>query len=86
MTVGVYSKQLSDGSPAGTIVGQSSTDLVGFYGTAGVVRGTSAAAVSTSVSILISSGYGFSTQAQADAIVTLVNALRLALVTNGMIG
>lgn len=25
-------KQLSDGNPAGTILGQSATDLVGFYG------------------------------------------------------
>ena len=35
MTVGVYSKQNSDGGPSGTILGQSTTDLVGFHGTAG---------------------------------------------------
>ncbi len=34
MTVGVYPKQLSDGSPAGTVFGQSATDLIGFYGVA----------------------------------------------------
>lgn len=38
MTVGVYPKQLSDGSPAGTTLGQSSTDLVSFYGVTPVVR------------------------------------------------
>lgn len=25
-------KQLSDGNPSGTLLGQSSTDLIGFYG------------------------------------------------------
>lgn len=78
-------KQLSDGGPDGLKVGQSATDKVGFYGTTPVVQQTSQAAVSTSVAIAISSGYGFSTQAQADAIVTLVNALRLAMVNNGLI-
>jgi hypothetical protein len=43
MTVGVYPKQLSDGSPAGTTLGQSSTDLVSFYGVTPVVRPASIA-------------------------------------------
>lgn len=37
VAVGVYPKQLSDGSPAGTIFGQSSADLIGFYGVATAV-------------------------------------------------
>jgi len=44
MTVGVYPKQLSDGSPDGLKIGQSSTDLVGFYGVTPVAKG---AAVTT---------------------------------------
>lgn len=34
MTVGVYPKQLGDGGPSGTVMGQSATDLIGFYGVA----------------------------------------------------
>ena len=44
MTVGVYPKQLSDGSPDGLKIGQSSTDLVGFYVVTPVAKG---AAVTT---------------------------------------
>lgn len=38
MTVGVYPKQLSDGSSDGLKIGQSSTDLIGFYGATPVTR------------------------------------------------
>jgi len=34
MTVGVYPKQLADAGPSGTLMGQSATDLIGFYGVA----------------------------------------------------
>lgn len=43
MTVGVYPKQMSDGSSDGLKVGQSATDLVGFYGVTPVVRPASIA-------------------------------------------
>lgn len=79
-------RQLSDGAADGNSLGQSATDKVSFYGATPVVRGATAAAVSTSASILVSSGYGFSSQAQADSIVTLVNALRLAMLNAGLIG
>lgn len=38
MTVGVYPKQMSDGSGDGLKIGQSATDLIGFYGVTPVVR------------------------------------------------
>lgn len=47
MTVGVYPKQLSDASPAGTTLGQSSTDLVSFYGATPVVRPAAVTALVT---------------------------------------
>ena len=31
-------RQLSDGNPAGTVMGQSGTDKIGFYGKTPVVR------------------------------------------------
>lgn len=38
-------KQLSDGNPDGTKLGQSSTDLVGFYGATPVARPSVPAAI-----------------------------------------
>ena len=37
-------KQLSDGGPDGTTLGQSTTDKVGFFGTAPVVKPTASTA------------------------------------------
>lgn len=79
-------KQLSDAGD-GTILGQSSSDLISFHNASPSAQrsGAAQAAVSASVAIAISSGYGFATAAQADAIVTLVNELRAALVAKGLI-
>jgi UDP-N-acetyl-D-mannosaminuronic acid transferase (WecB/TagA/CpsF family) len=74
-------KQLSDGNPDGTVLGQSSTDLIGFYGlTTPVVRraGAAQAAVATTASTS-TTPFGYTTQAQADAIVTLVNEMRATI-------
>lgn len=57
-----------------------------MFGATPIVQpsGASQAAVITTAATQ-SSPFGFATQAQADAIVTLVNALRLALVNLGAI-
>ena len=78
-------RQLSDGNSIGTILGQSSSDVIGFYGrfsnTSGisqlVVVGSSIGAVSTAVQ---STGgtvttWQFTTSTQAQAIVSTVVAL-----------
>lgn len=68
------------GSNGGFVVGDSG-DKVAFYGGTAVVRRTGAAqaAVATTAATNIAP-YGFTTAAQADAIITLVNELRDALV------
>lgn len=78
-------KQLSDGGTAGTVLGQSASDLIGFHGTAGTaqVALSATAAVSTAAATSGSAIYGF-TSAQANGIVALSNALRAALVTKGL--
>jgi len=78
-------QQLSDGNGDGVCVGQSATDKVGFYGATPIVQRASAdqAAVATTAPTN-SSPYGYS-QAQATAIITLVNELRAALVAAGII-
>ncbi len=40
-------KQLSDGGPEGTTLGQSSTDLIGFYGATPVVRPSAVTTLAT---------------------------------------
>jgi len=91
------SKQLSDARTDGVLVGQSTTDLVGFYGTTPIVQrsGSAQAAVATSTittAATTTSPWGFATSTQADAIAaqvvllrTLTNELRAAQVAVGLI-
>lgn len=70
---------LVDSSSSTTILGAlSGTIPVGMRSGAAQAAVTTTAATSTTP-------YGFSTAAQADAIVTLVNELRATLVANGII-
>ena len=80
-------RQLSDQGPAGTLWGASTTDLIGAYGSATPVaqRAGSAQAAVTTTAPTSTTPYGFSTSAQAAAIVTLVNELRAALVALNLI-
>lgn len=77
-------KQLSDGGPDGTSLGQSATDKVGFYGASPIVQrsGSAQAAVATTAATS-STPYGYS-QAQANGIVTLLNEIRATLVAAGL--
>lgn len=76
-------KQLSDGGSAGTLLGQTATDLVGFYGGTPAVQipVTTAPAATAATS---STPYGYS-QAQADAILTWVRTVDAALKARGLI-
>lgn len=76
-------KQLSDGGPDGVCLGQSATDLVGFFGTTPVARDTGFTAPAATAATN-SSPYGFS-QAQADAIVAWVRKADAALKAHGLI-
>lgn len=83
------------GSPDGTIIGKSDGKL-GFFGKAPTVKATVSTTVGSAVATTAAtstSPFGYSSAAQADAIVANVNALRvdlLALVTElrakGVIG
>lgn len=71
---------------AGLLIGNAITDKIGFFGTTPIVQraGAAQAAVSATGSTN-STPYGYTTSTQADAIVTLVNELRAALVAFGLI-
>ena len=82
-------KYLDNARSDGTIFGQSSADLIGFYGlSAGVAQPALSAfpAVATTAGInssISSSCFGF-TSGQCAAIIALVNGLRAQQVTLGL--
>jgi ABC-type sulfate transport system permease subunit len=70
-------RQLSDANPDGTLLGQSSTDKIGFYGATPVVKTSITDYTTTTLSISTSHyGYG-STQANA------LNAAVVAIMARG---
>jgi hypothetical protein len=77
-------RQLSDGNPDGNVLGQSASDLISFYNGAPVAQrsGAAQAAVPTTAPTN-SSPFGFS-QAQAEAIIVLLNEIRMTLVGLGL--
>lgn len=88
-------RQLSDGNSQGTMLGQSSTDKIGFYNvSSGAVAAqtlTTTAAVVTTTAATSTNPFGFSTSTQANAVVTQLNAavadigsIKALLVTYGL--
>ncbi len=79
---------LGDGNPDGVSLGAGTTALVSLYGVTPVAQRASAsqAAVETTLAVSTTSNiWGFSTSTQANAVVTLVNEMRAALVAVGLI-
>lgn len=78
--------QGSNANSEGRTFGQSTTDLISFYGVTPIAQRTNAsqAAVGTTASTTTSPA-GYTTTTQANAIVTLVNELRAAMVALGAI-
>ena len=78
-------RELSDKGPDGTRLGQSSTDLVGFYGASPVVRQTSTTAPSATISVSVSATiWAYSTSTQCDAIVAALRAIDTTLRNLGL--
>jgi len=77
---------LGNGNPDGTIIGQTSTELIAFYAATPVAQpsGSAQGAVSTAAATTGAAIYGF-TSAQANGIVALLNQIRSDLVTLGLI-
>jgi hypothetical protein len=80
-------QQLSNKNDDGAILGQSSSDLIGFYGlSAGVARPSVSAYTTTTASVSTSTNWGYTTSTQADAINTQIVAITAALRTMGLVG
>lgn len=77
--------QLSNGNSEGTILGQSTSDKIAFYGGTPAAQRANAsqAAVSTTASTTTTPA-GYATTTQANAIVTLVNEMRAVLVAHNL--
>ena len=84
-------KQLSDGNPTGTTLGQSITDKIAFYAVTPITQPTHAdqAAITTTVVSGYSTNtvtvWGFASGTQASAAIALLNVLRSNLVSLGLI-
>lgn len=77
-------KQLSDGGPDGTKLGQSTADLISFYGTTAVSQRTSTD-LSASIATVASSASFGATQATAlNSAVLAVNEIRTTLKNLGL--
>ncbi|NBP02312.1 MAG: hypothetical protein EBU90_19775 [Proteobacteria bacterium] len=70
---------------AGGMFGTTTSQLVGFHGTAGTIQRAAAAqaAVATTAATQ-TTPWGYSTQAQADGVITLLNEIRTVLVNKGL--
>lgn len=65
-------------------VGNATTDTIAFYGVSGSTQQTKATAVTTTGATSTTNAYGYTTAAQADAIVTAVNAIIVQLTNLGL--
>ena len=88
VTINSNSRRLSDGRTDGTTLGNSASDPISFHGAdpvAQVALSATAAVATTAAASATSSAavYGFSS-AQANGVISLINALRAALITKGL--
>lgn len=75
-------KQLSDKGTDGTLLGQSATDLISFYGATPVVQPSVLSAVTTTQPT--ATVFGFTTTAQFNALISAVNTIIANLKTLGL--
>ena len=78
-------QQLSKGAGAGAVLGQSSSDLVGFHGVTPTAMASGAALATLAITSATTGGFGFTTSAQAMALVDQVKAVVSVLKTKGIL-
>lgn len=79
-------RQLSDGNSQGTVLGRSTADLIGFYGTTTGVAQQTITSTATALAIIptqtaSSAGFGASTAAIMTSTFALVSALQADIIT-----
>ena len=78
-------EQVTYNSPSGAQIGKSATEKVAFFGATPIVQYATIAAVTTTGGTSTTNAYGFTTAAQADAIVTSLNSVIDALKDLGLV-
>lgn len=73
--------QLSQGAPDGTLLGQSTTDKIGFFGATTVVKQTGAAAYTKTTTTTTTTT---ALTVDITALASLVNTMRTAMVNLGL--
>jgi hypothetical protein len=77
-------RQISDGNPDGTVLGQSASDKIAFYNVTPIPQRSGAAQAAVDATPPINTNaFGFS-QEQATALLALVNEIRATLVAVGL--
>jgi hypothetical protein len=77
-------KELSDGGDDGVRLGQSATDKVGFFGKAPAAQRSGAAQAAAPAGGTGATAGAYDTANNRDALINLVNEMRLVLVTHGL--
>jgi hypothetical protein len=82
-------KQLSDGNPDGTGLGQSASDLISFFAATPVVQQTAPAAITTTIlsshsTQINNTVWAFASQTQASGAITAINTFRTILNNLGL--
>ena len=78
-------RELTDARPDGARVGQSATEMIGFWGQTPCDQPGAIASVNTTAATSTTNAFGYTTSTQADAIVTTINSILAALRECGMI-
>lgn len=67
-----------------SVIGDTPSDVIGFHGVTGADQAAAIVSVSTSAALSICGSFGF-TSAQANGLITAVNAILAALNEKGLI-
>lgn len=78
-------EQVTYNSPDGALIGNDTTEPIGFHGTAPTAQRSGAAQAALTVATLSLGGYGWATQSGAEAAHALLVEIRAALVAKGLI-
>lgn len=85
LPLGTDAEVLGSGASGGTKVVGSSTELLHLYGGTPVDQPASVADVTTTAATSTTNAYGYTTAAQADAIVTAINEILARIRETGVI-
>lgn len=72
------------GGSGGDILGQSATDLIGFYGTTAVAQRSGASQSALTLTTATGGGYGFKTATAFNAFTAQLEEIRATLVATGL--